>query len=472
MRQDLPPGMRVERVHGWAEVEYVDCLVARATDLESLRAVLDHCRAKGLGLVPRGGGYTFGDMFTNRDGVVLDTRAMNRVKTWDPATGRLTAEPGVTIGDVLRLGLPAGWVLPACPGGKNVTMAGALGNNVHGKDSWKFGNFVECVQCFTLLLADGSLRRVDREADPAVFHAAAGGMGLLGVVTEITIQLHRPPSVFVAEGAAVSPNIRRTVEIMEAAKADTDLLLAWVDAFPGGDAVGRGYVSRGRWLAPDQAPAWDDARLEAALSETGKVFGRIPAKPFWFVGRPFFRPLFLRQANRLAYFLRRRGGDTAPAGAAMFADHNFVHNKIPELIHVFRPYGLAEFQVLYPGADAGDKLARLLEFCRRLGMCSLLAGTKAHRADASPLSFAGDGYSFSVDLQLRGRNMSRFKEDSARLLDLVVRDGGKCFLAKDRFLTREHFQAMYPEHVQFLKTKAELDPDGLFTSDMYRRLMA
>jgi FAD/FMN-containing dehydrogenase len=469
MGLDLPESVSRAVVHGWAETAFSPAFVARADSVDACSQALDFCRAKRLSVIPRGGGYTFGDMITSQGNLLLDTKGMNAVLQWQPETGEMSVEPGVTIGQVLSLAMPAGWILPSCPGGKNVTMAGALGNDVHGKDSWHVGTFMECVKGIRLLLASGEEREVDRETDETLFRAVAGGMGLLGVVVRLDIQLLRPASVFVTETSIVSENIIQTVQLMEKAKAEADLLLAWVDAFATGSSVGRGYVSCGCWA--DTAPAWDQERMHISLSETNKVFGKIPAKPFWWFARPFFRPVGMRVANMLAYTLRKRKS-VAPTAPALFSEHNFIHNKIPELIHVFRPYGLVEFQVMFPNSSAGETLTGFLELCQKLGMASLLGGTKAHRSGGGLLSFAGDGYSFSVDLQLRGRRKAEVVSNALLLFDYVVKNAGKLFLAKDSCLTREHFRAMYPGHTEFMQIKQTVDKECLFVSDMYHRLLA
>ena len=57
-----------------------------------------------------------------------------------------------------------------------------------------------------------------------------------------------------------------------------------------------------------------------------------------------------------------------------------------------------------------------------------------------------------------------------RLVDAVARRGGKLHLAKDQVLTPEQFRRLYPGHERLLALKARLDPDGLFATDLARRV--
>jgi len=87
------------------------------------------------------------------------------------------------------------------------------------------------------------------------------------------------------------------------------------------------------------------------------------------------------------------------------------------------------------------------------------------------LSYSGDSYSVGIDIQVRGRDMERVGKFAEALFKFIEHCGGKTFLAKDEMLSRNLFQKMYPMYGEFLKVKRQLDPDELFVSDMYRRLM-
>jgi decaprenylphospho-beta-D-ribofuranose 2-oxidase len=86
------------------------------------------------------------------------------------------------------------------------------------------------------------------------------------------------------------------------------------------------------------------------------------------------------------------------------------------------------------------------------------------------MSYAGDGYSYGVDVQIRRRSSSEIRRFSDDLFDFTADCGGKIFLCKDEMMTKEHTRRMYPKCGEFLKVKESLDPEKLFVSDMYRRL--
>ena len=89
---------------------------------------------------------------------LLLTRPLDRLLTFDPQTGRLRCEAGVTLAEILEFAVPRGWFLPVTPGTKFVTVGGAIANDVHGKNHHVAGTFGRHVRMFELLRSDGSRR--------------------------------------------------------------------------------------------------------------------------------------------------------------------------------------------------------------------------------------------------------------------------------------------------------------------------
>ena len=64
-------------------------------------------------MIARGNGRAYGDSAV---GVrTISTRYLNRMLSFDPDTGVLTAEAGVILGDIIQGLLPRGWFPPVTP---------------------------------------------------------------------------------------------------------------------------------------------------------------------------------------------------------------------------------------------------------------------------------------------------------------------------------------------------------------------
>lgn len=465
---EAPPGLAWEEARGWAETRRTRSLVARPASIEECLRVIRHARSEGLTICPRGGGYSYADMILNDGQILLDTCRMNRLLRWEEDSGHLTVEPGVTLGQMLRQGLPAGWTVPASVGGLGLTAAGGVSNDVHGKDCWKLGNFGEHVIQLKLLTAEGRILEVSRRSHPELFRAVVGGMGLLGVIAEVTLQLQRVPSPFVEVETQPARCLAELLEIFECSLAHSDFIVAWVDAFAAGDHLGRGFVTTARWVEADRQ--MDKQEFFSTLEVPSRLFGVLPARATWRTLRSLYGPTLVRQANRVQYWMTWATGRRRKKH--LFTDYNFMHNRIPHLKEIYRPHGLLEFQPLIPRKNALKGIAEIFRLCQREGTQSLLCGLKLHRADDFFLSYSGDGYSFGIDVARRGRDSRTLERFARGLYERVAEMGGRVYLAKDEMLGRDIFERMYPAFPEFLRAKRAVDPEGLFASDMYRRLMS
>ncbi len=92
-------------------------------------------------VLPRGMGRSYGDSCLNENGYLLSTKLFNRFINFNPETGTLRCESGVSLDEILKVFVPKGWFLPVTPGTKFVTVGGAIANDVHGKNHHKAGSF-------------------------------------------------------------------------------------------------------------------------------------------------------------------------------------------------------------------------------------------------------------------------------------------------------------------------------------------
>jgi decaprenylphospho-beta-D-ribofuranose 2-oxidase len=91
---------------------------------------------------------------------------MDRMLSFDAKTGRLVAEAGVLLADVIATFLPRGWFPAVTPGTKFITLGGAIAADVHGKNHHVTGSFRSCVDWVEVMDAPGDVRRIDRRASP------------------------------------------------------------------------------------------------------------------------------------------------------------------------------------------------------------------------------------------------------------------------------------------------------------------
>src|ERR1700758_5195983 len=176
---------------GWGRIAPSAADLAAPANEAEAAALLRQPRAPGGAMIPRGLGRSYNNAAQSAGGLVLSTGRLNRIIGLDQETGLAVCEAGFSLEQLMVAGLPAGWFVPVSPGTRQVTVGGAIAADVHGKNHHVAGSFAQHVRWFDLLLPDGDQRRVPPAAEPDLFWATAGGMGLTGIILRAEIQLKR-----------------------------------------------------------------------------------------------------------------------------------------------------------------------------------------------------------------------------------------------------------------------------------------
>jgi decaprenylphospho-beta-D-ribofuranose 2-oxidase len=148
-----------------------------------------------------------------------------------------------------------------------------------------------------------------------------------------------------------------------------------------------------------------------------------------------------------------------------------MDRRLPLYNEYFR-HGHFQYQPRLPKENAATLVDKIIGMTQDCGHPSIMSGLKLHRKsrDEFPLSFDLDGYSITLDFPKRPSNVGELKVLFRPLNDLVVRAGGRIYLAKNSPVDRLTLARMYPRLEFFERVKAQCDPRTLFQSDFYRRI--
>jgi decaprenylphospho-beta-D-ribofuranose 2-oxidase len=471
--------MRAERValaeetlEGYGMRQRAVCRVARPESAEEIGAIFAQAAADGESVGLRGGGCSYGDAALNGGHVVVDMARMSRVLAWDPATGEMTAEPGVTIEQVWRHVLADGWWPPVVPGTMAVTLGGAAAGNIHGKNQWRDGSFGEHILRFAMVLPNGQQVTCTREEHPDLFHAAIGGMGLLGCFTSITLRMRRIHSGMVHVRQTAHRSLAHLLAALDEGTVSATHLVAWMDMAARGRSLGRGLLKSMRELASGEDPRPEWSLNPAVQPPSGRIAGVLPAAWVPTLGRPMATPLGIRLVNR-AQWVRGNLPGADRDHLERYVPANFMLNFIPNFKRIYLPGGLIQHQSFVPRAAAERTFRAILERSQAAGLAPSLAVLKKHRPGNFLLNYLPDGYSLALDYAVP-RGTERATLALMRELNALVAGNGGCFfLPKDSTLTPADFRQAYPaDAVGSLRDlKRQYDPGELLQTDLYRRVV-
>lgn len=430
------------RLAGWGRVPVVPGYQVRSEDLEAV--TLDAPLTRGLG-------RAYGDaaLPAAGDGFVAGSTLADRILQFDPATGDMTAEAGLSLDELYRALLPKGWFTPVSPGTRFVTLGGMVAADVHGKNHHVHGCFGRHVHALKLRVADGRVLTCSRTDYPDLFFATIGGMGLTGHILEVSFRLVRVPSPWIFQETQRVADIDAFIDALKSSGASWPMTVGWIDCLSSGASMGRGVLFRGRWAEPHEAPQSFPA-----------LHAPIPV-PFTFPDGLLGKRV-VQAFNAVYYRLPHANGRVVhPRGFFYPLDiagdwHRF-----------YGPRGFTQYQCVLPESGGQGAARRFLDVVTRGAGASFLCVIK----DCGPegegiLSFPKRGVSIALDLAMR--------DDTQRLVDQmneqVIAEGGRIYLAKDALSRPEHFRAMESRLDRFLDVRRTWDPDGRIRSAQSVRL--
>ncbi len=401
----------------------------------------------------RGLGRSYGDSSlpaaaTDR---VIGTRLADRVLAFSEETGVLRAEAGFPLAELNRLFLPRGFFSPVTPGTKFVTLGGMVASDVHGKNHHVEGCFGAHVRELVVRLADDRVVRCSPAEEPELFWACVGGMGLLGHILEVEVQLRRIPSSFVHMESRRVGGLDEFLAALAEAAPRFPMTMGWIDCLSRGRSMGRGILMAGRWATREEAGA-------RRLREPRPI-------PFPFeLPNLALNPLTASAFNTLYYWRHFRRQQTSIVPPDPFF---YPLDAIRNWNRAYGPRGFTQYQCVIPRAAGAAGVRAFMERLTKLGGASPLCVIK----DCGPegkglLSFPLEGTSIAVDMAVTP-GLQKIVDS---LNEFVIEVGGRIYLTKDSFTRPEHFRAMEPRLPAFLAAKRRWDPEGKLRSAQSVRL--
>ncbi len=439
---------------GWGRTAPTPAIVSPVHGDDDVLSVLNGHSPRGV--LARGLARSYGDAAQNAGGLVLDMTAADRVLDVNLGNGEVEVEAGISLDRLMNLFVPMGFFVPVTAGTRYVTVGGAIAADIHGKNHHRVGSFGAHVAWLDLLTADGQVRRVGPEEDADLFWATAGGMGLTGVILRARVRMKPIESSRIVVDTDRTPDLDSLMTLLSETDHLYDYSVAWIDCVAKGRRMGRSVLTRGRFARRDELPSRQQAD---PLHYSGSVRLSVPDvfPPGLLNGATVaaFNELWYRKSPK-----RKRGQlQTIPT---------FFHplDSVGGWNRIYGPRGFVQYQFTVPFGQE-QAMREALERISSSGHASFLAVLKRFgEGNPGMLSYPSPGWTLALDVPVV-RGLAELLD---RLDELVVAAGGRIYLAKDSRVRPELFEHMYPELEHFRAVRKRVDPDGVFTSDLARRL--
>jgi len=397
-----------------------------------------------------GKGRSYGDSCLNENGILINSSQLNHILDFNRDSGVIRCEAGVTFDDLLSVIVPNGWFLPVTPGTRFVTVAGALANDVHGKNHHAVGSFGNHVTAFELQRSNGqTLLCTAENENKQFFNATIGGLGLTGFVTWVEFKLKKIVNSYVTTSTQTFSSVKNFFELDEQYLDSHEYSVAWIDTTARSANLGRGLYFAGEHAKEHPVAYTNKNKSEKSLN--------LP------VNFPNFAlNAFTVKAFNMLYFNTHKNasGQTLTHYAPFF----YPLDNIENWNRMYGKRGFFQHQCVVPLNNGKEVITEILKRVSEKGMASFLSVLKrfGNTPSVGMMSFPREGYTLALDFPNKGKRTLDFLND---LDDLVRSVNGAIYPAKDARMSADMFASSFPDLELF---KNYIDP--AFSSSFWRRV--
>lgn len=437
--------------------------VERPDSVELLRHLVRRAEANHQPLCIAGGRHAMGGQQFATDAVLVDMTAMDRVLAFDRHKGRIEVEAGICWPELLawlaraQQGRWPQWgIRQKQTGADRLSIGGTLSANAHGR-GLTLKPFIDDVESFTLLGADGQIRTCSRDENSELFALAIGGHGLFGIITTVRLRLMR------------RTKMQRLVSVIDI----TDL----VPAVEGRIAAGCLYGDFQFAIDPQSG----DFLRKGVFSCYQPIHDNsvMPQKQKELHAEDWIRLLYLAHQEKSRAFETYSHYYLSTHGQRYWSDSH----QLSEYLNDYHRQLDAQLGSSGCGTEMITELYvprhRLVSFMDdvradlRSSNANVVYGTIRfiEQDEESFLAWAKAPYAciiFNLHTAHIHAALGQTAEDFRGLIDCAIQHGGNYYLTYHRWATRRQVQACYPEFARFLQLKMQYDPDERFQSEWYR----
>jgi L-gulonolactone oxidase len=426
----------------WAGTATAEPLTAiRPRDRTEITGALVDAQRRGRKVRPLGSGHSFTEVGSPDAAVALDLSAWTGIERADPGTGLVDVRAGTPLRQLNQELAERGLAMTNLGDIDRQTLAGALATGTHGTGA-AFGGLATQVEALEIALADGSVRRCDAEQNPELFQAARVGLGALGVITSVTLRC--VPAFGLAADERSAPLDSVLERFDELVEQHDHLEFYW---FPHG--------SRALVKANDRLPAGSDPRPLGPV----RRFAEYEVVENWAFGALCRTG---RQLPRLVPALTRLAGRAWSARSySDRSDRVFVTGRAVRFVECEYAVPLAELPaVLRELRSAVERLERPVMFPVEVRVAA---------ADDIWLSTAHQRATAYIAVHQYSGMPYREWFDAFEAITRAA--GGRPHWGKLHRCAASALRASYPRFDDFLRVRADVDPERTFTNRYLARVL-
>ena len=392
--------------------------------------------------------------------IELNMLSFNKILAINKQKKQVTVQSGIVWGDLQKALNPHNLAIKSMQSPNIFTVGGSMSVNAHG-DDFRAGSVGNSIVAFHLLLANGKSIYVTPDTQPGLWASVIGGYGLLGVVTDVTLQLTDNNWLLSRYQETEVENFPFWFRERILKKPAVALFYAHLNITAGSDFLRNMYVI-----------TYEDTRQlpkkEVALNNPDKW--NVILTPVFNLSR------YNKSGKKLRWELERR------VFSKLYNDHAVTRNNAMEkpLKFATEHYKKGHADWLQEYFIPLDRLPQFIQVLRQVIMQNninvLNITIRSVPSESNLLLSYSTQRNFAVvmyfDQNLSADNLMRVKSWTRFLIDESLSLGGNYYLPYQPYASKKQFQKAYPGYKDFLKLKQNFDPSALFNNKFYMKYLS
>ena len=399
--------------------------------------------------IPRGAGLSYAPASFGKDKLIRDMCSFDRILEFDESSKIVVVEAGISLKKLLTWSFSKQLFLPVLPGQPEITVGGCVAANVHGKNPYKDGTFMEHVEWIELSHPTLGTKIISRSNEKKIFDATCGGLGLTGIITKVALKLQKLSSEIVILSPKKTESLKNTLEIMKQHTSD-DLLYSWNM----GSTLfnfGKGIVTSGIF-SDDSSSKTPQIKERKGMNSNDKL---LPFSLWNTLSSPIINSI-----NR-----KIQSGKNIVKKDVYSALFPFV-GTARMFYGLYGSNGLNEYQVLIKKKYSVEFIDDLTKLIKSEKPSLTILVMKLFNGKQKLLHFSDEGLSIILNLKHCNSTLKFLK----KLDDMVISYKALPYIVKDSRLTKEVVEQCYPEYYVFKEILNEIDPKRIFKSELSERM--
>ncbi len=428
--------------------------IAYPTSETELIEVMQEADELQVPIIAAGKRHSQGGQSLQEDGIIVDINRMNRIIKLDVSNKWIIVESGVTWEMIQEAINPHGLAVKVMQSSNIFTVGGSLSVDAHGRDP-NYGPLIESVMAIKVLTADRQSRWIDREHEPELFSLVIGGYGLFAFIVEAKLSL-TDNHLLHKSAVTMLPDdylsfFEREVQHHEA------IGLHFARFYIGPDAPLSKLISV-TYTANPLAPASTESLVQETHVGRNRFLLNLLRKTSWakksswkFQVKEELKPQQISRNNAMR-----------PPILALEYHSPYNSDILQEYIVPIRHF-LAFTHKLQ--AILNNHPINLLNITVRY----VPRNTESVLCYSQEDSFA---FVLYVNEGLDAASQERATAWTRDMIDAALELDGTFYLPYQRYATDEQLNKAYPHLPYFLQKKLEYDPEELFQSEFYNKMLS